>query len=45
MYDCKASLSRFYYPDTRRIINAFIIIDQIMVPRSGGAGRRSTLAL
>ena len=26
MYDCKAPLSRFYYPDTRRIINAFIII-------------------
>ena len=25
MYDCKAPLSRFYYPDTRRIINAFII--------------------
>ena len=26
MYDCKAPLGRFYYPDTRRIINAFIII-------------------
>ena len=26
MYDCKAPLSRFYYPETRRIINAFIII-------------------
>ena len=26
MYDCKAPLSRFYYPDTRRIINAFIIL-------------------
>ena len=26
MYYCKAPLSRFYYPDTRRIINAFIII-------------------
>ena len=26
MYDCKAPMSRFYYPDTRRIINAFIII-------------------
>ena len=25
MYDCKAPLSRFYYPATRRIINAFII--------------------
>ena len=30
MYDCKAPLSRFYYPDTRRIINAFIIIIIIM---------------
>ena len=30
MYDCKAPLSRFYYPDTRRIINAFIII--IIIP-------------
>ena len=26
MYDCKAPLSRFYYPETRRIIYAFIII-------------------
>ena len=26
MYDCKAPLSRFYYPETLRIINAFIII-------------------
>ena len=26
MYDCKAPLSRFYYPEIRRIINAFIII-------------------
>ena len=26
MYNCKAPLSRFYSPDTRRIINAFIII-------------------
>ena len=26
MYDCKVPLSRFYYPETRRIINAFIII-------------------
>ena len=26
MYDCKAPLSRFYYPETRRIKNAFIII-------------------
>ena len=31
MYDCKAPLSRLYYPDTRRIINAFIIII-IIVP-------------
>ena len=31
MYDCKAPLSRFYYPDTRRIINAFIIIIIIML--------------
>ena len=26
MYDCKAPLSRFYNPETRSIINAFIII-------------------
>ena len=26
MYHCKAPLSRFYYPETWRIINAFIII-------------------
>ena len=26
MYDCKAPLSRFFYPDSRRIINDFIII-------------------
>ena len=32
MYDCKAPLSRFYYPDTRRIINAFIIIIIIILP-------------
>ena len=31
MYDCKAPLSRFYYPDTRRIINAFIIIIIIII--------------
>ena len=34
MYDCKAPLSRFYYPDTRRIINAFIIIIIIMKSNS-----------
>ena len=26
MYHCKAPLSRFYYAETRRIINDFIII-------------------
>ena len=31
MYDCNAPLSRFYYPDTRRIINAFIIIIIIII--------------
>ena len=35
MYDCKAPLSRFYYPDTRRIINAFIIIIYNNVTVSG----------
>ena len=33
MYDCKAPLSRFYYPDTRRIINAFIIIIIVIILR------------
>ena len=37
MYDCKAPLSRFYYPDTRRIINAFIII--IIVRRADGVAQ------
>ena len=31
MYDCKAPLNRFYYPETRRIINAFIIIIRIII--------------
>ena len=38
MYDCKAPLSRFYYPDTRRIINAFIIYLLFIVWRNQKLG-------
>ena len=43
MYDCKAPLSRFYYPDTRRIINAFIIIIIIILVPSSDQIRTETV--
>ena len=36
MYLCIAPLSRFYYPETRRFINAFIIIIIITAAPAGG---------
>ena len=41
MYDCKAPLSRFYYPDTRRIINAFIFIIIIIIIINSTSADRS----
>ena len=42
MYDCKAPLSSFYYPDTRRIINAFIIIIIIIVKQGKNSQLRKS---
>ena len=32
MYNCIAPLSRFYYPETQRLINDFIIIINVVWP-------------
>ena len=32
MYNCIAALSRFYYPETQRLINDFIIIINVVWP-------------